>query len=483
MTSISPVQVGGGVILQRNTPQYYDNLKQFFNKEEVKRFPSEIHIVESSQHVANALKRAQQLGVSVGVRSGGHLPSKPSLIQDGILIDVSRLNRQVVYDEKTQQVAFGPAVRVFEAWKATNTVGRFFPFGHAPDVALGGFCLAGGQGFFMKGWGATVTDWIVRLEVVLPDGRVLIASRSENQDLFWAARGSGQAFFGVVTRLWSRTIPAKKLYGRSFVFNVGEQFEDLMTFAFDKNNAMPNLFNECAVCTMHSELFLTNSAEDYVPESSPLLLMINVSAYANTLIEATNMLDVWDDVPESLERYLIKAEPTTETDWKEFFQLQHRLNPQTLDQKWGIHSILNDPKVSRSKLLEAIKPALCNLPTRSSYGCVYMADTLHPDETDSVFSLPQQYYISTFSGWKSPDLTSKVHEVMKESYEKAETVASGMYIADFNGSSSSTHSPNIRVWTDSARARFMSIRDKYDPGRLFKGYMAFDPQGGVQSSL
>lgn len=72
-----------------------------------------------------------------------------------------------------------------------------------------------------------------------------------------------------------------------------------------------------------------------------------------------------------------------------------------------------------------------------------MADTLHPDETDSVFSLPQQYYISTFSGWKSPDLTSKVHEVMKESYEKAETVASGMYIADFNESSSSTHSPNV----------------------------------------
>jgi hypothetical protein len=102
---------------------------------------------------------------------------------------------------------------------------------------------------------------------------------------------------------------------------VGERFEDLMTFAFDKNDAMPNLFNECAVCTIHSELLLTDSADDYVPESSPLLLMINVSAYANTLIEATNILDVWDDVPESLERCLIKAELTTETDWKEFFQL------------------------------------------------------------------------------------------------------------------------------------------------------------------
>lgn len=350
MTNASSVAIDGGLVLQRNTPEYSENLGRFFNKEELNRFPSEIHVVESSQHVTKALKRARELGVTVGVRSGGHLPSKPSLVQDGILIDVSSLNRQVVYDEKTEQVAFGPAVRVYEAWEATNAVRRFFPFGHAPDVALGGFCLAGGQGFFMRGWGATITDWIVKMEVVVPDGRVLMASRDENQDLFWAARGSGQAFFGVVTRIWSRTIPAKKLYGRSLVFNVGEQFEDLMSFAFDKNDAMPELFTECAVCTMHSELFLTGSEDEHVPESSPLLLLINMSAYADTLPEATDMLKVWDDLPENIKCCLVKAEPVTETDWKEFFQLQHRLNPQTPDQKWGIHSILNDPKVPRSKV-------------------------------------------------------------------------------------------------------------------------------------
>ncbi|KAJ4250195.1 hypothetical protein NW762_012010 [Fusarium torreyae] len=470
MSKPPPDMTDEDIVLQKDTTQYSENLRLFFNKEEVTRFPSEIHVVKSSQQVANALKRAQQLGVSVGVRSGGHLPSKPSLIQDGILIDVSKLNRQVVYEEKTQQVAFGPAVRVYEAWEATTAVGRFFPYGHAPDVALGGFCLAGGQGFFMRGWGATITNWVVKMEVVVPDGRVLIASKDENNDLFWAARGSGQAFFGVVTRIWSRTIPAQKLYGRSFVFNVREKFEDLMSFAFDRNEAMPKLFTECAVCTMHSELFLQNSTDEHVPESSPLLLLVNVSAYAETLAEATDMLCAWDVVPEIIENCLIKAELVKETDWKEFFQLQHRLNPQTPDQKWGIHSILNDPEVPRSKvrignlttaywvhpfkrrtyanveifqLLKAVKPALCNLPTRSSYGCVYMADTLNPDENDSVFSLPQQYYISTFSGWKAPELSSKVKEQMEEAYQKAETVACGMYIADFNASSSSTHSPTV----------------------------------------
>lgn len=73
-----------------------------------------------------------------------------------------------------------------------------------------------------------------------------------------------------------------------------------------------------------------------------------------------------------------------------------------------------------------------------------MANTVNPDENDAVFSLPQEYYISTFSGWKSPSLGPKVHNVMKESYEKAETVACGIYIADFNASSNSTHSPHVR---------------------------------------
>lgn len=51
--------------------------------------------------------------------------------------------------------------------------GRFFPHGHSPTVAAGGFLLAGGQGFFMRGWGATCQEWIVKLEVVTAGGEVV----------------------------------------------------------------------------------------------------------------------------------------------------------------------------------------------------------------------------------------------------------------------------------------------------------------------
>ncbi|CAK7218980.1 hypothetical protein SEUCBS140593_003738 [Sporothrix eucalyptigena] len=469
----SNTQNTSGPVLQRGTKEYEAAIRNFFNSEPTGRFPAEVHSVRSTLDVANAMERARDLGVPVGVKSGGHLPSKPSLIDNGILIELNNLNRGVEYDPASGVVSFGPAVRVHEAWKATDAVGRFFPFGHAPDVALGGFCLAGGQGFFMRGWGATITDWIIQLEIVVPSGKVVIASRTQNQDLFWAARGGGQAFFGVVTRLWSRTIPKKTLYGRSFVFNVGNNFDTLLNFAFDRNEQMPKSFTETAVCLLHPELFDAKSTDEPIPESSPLQLFIQLTAYADTLPEAKKLLAVWDDVPEMIKSLSVDTKPTAEITWNEFFQLQSFMNPKAPDQNWGIHSILNDPKVPRDKLLEAIKPALCDLPSRSSYGVIYMADTVDLDETDAVFSIPQKYYISTFSGWKNPELRAPIRAAMRQSYAKAFTVACGMYIADFDPSPDTTHPQTMPVWTDSAREKFMRIREKWDPQGIFPGYKAF----------
>ncbi|ETS80071.1 hypothetical protein PFICI_07600 [Pestalotiopsis fici W106-1] len=457
------------IVLRRGTTPYNNNLKLYFNQEQNDRFPAEIHVAKWADDVTGALKRAQELKVQVGVRSGGHLPSKPSLVHDGILIDVASVNRDLAYDAQTHEVSFGPGVRVHEACKALDRVGRFFPFGHAPDVALGGFCLAGGQGFFMRGWGATITEWIVKMEIVVSDGRILEASRTQNPDLFWAARGGGQAFFGVVTRFWSRTIPKRNLFGRSFTFEVRDRFQDLLEFAFDRNDATPRCFTETAVCTLYPQLFDDQSQDENIPANSPLLLSIHLSAYADRLIEAETLLTAWNQLPDNIKGCLIEARPTSQLSWDEFFELQHRMNPKSPDQKWGINSILSDPKVSRQELVESIKPAMCNLPTRSSYGCIYMADTITPDESDAVFSLPQQYYISTFSGWKDPARKAEILKVMEASYKKAELVSCGMYVADFDQTSSCVQSRDIKVWTDSARARFSQIRAKWDSQKLFAG--------------
>ncbi|KAG8411083.1 hypothetical protein J3458_016194 [Metarhizium acridum] len=138
-------------------------------------FPRETHPPESPSDVSQALNRATQLKATVGVLSSGHIMNFPGAIHD--------------------EICFGPSCRVEELAAKLKEVNRFFPHGNSPMVGSAGYLLVGGQG-----WGATSQGWITKIEMVVPDGRTAVASRTEKQDLFWAARRGGLFFFAVVTR-------------------------------------------------------------------------------------------------------------------------------------------------------------------------------------------------------------------------------------------------------------------------------------------
>lgn len=159
-------------IFTRDSPQYEHYRRAFVNSNVPDRYPASIHLCANTHDVRAAVLQARAQNAHIGVRSGGHLFPCSSLLDDGVLIDTSRLYRSVRYHAETKEIEFGPAVRVREAADALESVGRFFPYGHAPSVALGGFCLAGGQGWFMRGWGLTVESWILKMEVVTADGEV-----------------------------------------------------------------------------------------------------------------------------------------------------------------------------------------------------------------------------------------------------------------------------------------------------------------------
>ena len=61
-----------------------------------------------------------------------------------------------------------------------------------------GYAAGGGHSPLTSVYGLGV-DQILLLEVVLPNGRFVIANQNHNSDLFWALRGAGGSTFGVVT--------------------------------------------------------------------------------------------------------------------------------------------------------------------------------------------------------------------------------------------------------------------------------------------
>ncbi len=74
---------------------------------------------------------------------------------------------------------------------------------------------------------------------------------------------------------------------------------------------------------------------------------------------------------------------------------------------------------------------MCDLPTRTSVGCIYIGDT-YPDVTQQSFSLPQQYYIASFVSTKEPAKDTEMKQWLLTAYKIAEKVACGMYIADYD---------------------------------------------------
>ena len=112
------------------------------------------------------------------------------------MLDLRGLNRVVVDPSSLSARVEGGAI-VSELMTAWRPYGLVTPTGGCPDVGLGGLTLGGGENMLMARYGA-VCDNVLATEVVLADGRLVVANPREHADLFWAIRGGG-GNFGIVT--------------------------------------------------------------------------------------------------------------------------------------------------------------------------------------------------------------------------------------------------------------------------------------------
>jgi FAD/FMN-containing dehydrogenase len=164
-----------------------------------------------------ALRRLVASETSFAVKSGGHsYNSGASNIEDGVTIDLSRLNSISLTDNNTAAWV-GPGARWREVYASLEPHGLTTPGGRVGDVGVGGYVLGGGFSWFSakKGW---VCDSVLEFEVVTPDGRVLYASAVHHEDLFWALKGS-LGGFGIVTAIKLPTMGYTGIYGGVVVYD------------------------------------------------------------------------------------------------------------------------------------------------------------------------------------------------------------------------------------------------------------------------
>ncbi|KAG2419171.1 hypothetical protein HFD88_002277 [Aspergillus terreus] len=458
--------------------QTYDELRRrFFNARVPDVHPTEIICPSTTGEVVEAVKYARQRRLKVGVRSGGHLFFCNSLLERGLLIDTSNLNQNIQYDASTEVATVSPGHKVEAVIKYLRRINRFFPAGHSRSVALGGFLLAGGQGWFVRGWGYTADRWVAQIEVVTAEGEVVIANKNQNADLFWAAPGSGQGFFGVVTRIWIKTIPARKLYDMTIILDSTDIFKPLLKYVIETSKKIPKYGVDLFFATFYADKDDPNGGHE--SKAKRVFFVINEMMFADSIDEAGVLASPWNTLPDEFKKHTVTTIPLAERTWEELWAAQESFQPQGNGERWNVDSILVDPNASDDDVIEAVTPALFDLPTRLSSGTFCPID-YYPDERNHALSLPQKTYVSTMLCWKDAKYDAAVDKWLLDAYSKADEVSVGVYVADFNGD---RRKP--KVMTDSALSKWLQIREKWDPSETFIGHRGFattlDPKYRHQS--
>jgi hypothetical protein len=164
----------------------------------IERQPGLVVRCHDTADVQRSVDCAVRLGIPLAVRGGGHDWSGRALIDNGLIIDMSKIRRVEVDPIRRTAIVAGGAT-VAEVQRAAARYGLAAAAGTVGPVGFAGLTLGGGYGL-LTGLTGLACDNLIAANVVLADGTVVRASADSNPDLWWALRGGG-GNFGVVTAM------------------------------------------------------------------------------------------------------------------------------------------------------------------------------------------------------------------------------------------------------------------------------------------
>jgi FAD/FMN-containing dehydrogenase len=173
----------------------YDDSRHVFNAM-IDRRPAIVARCVNADDVVVAVSTAVAEGLSLSVYGGGHGVTGSAVCDGGLCVDLRGM-KAIEIDAASSTARVEAGVTWGELDAATQEHGLAVTGGRVSTTGVGGLALGSGSGWLERKYGFTC-DSLRRAEVVTASGQQVIASETENPDLFWALRGGG-GNFGVVT--------------------------------------------------------------------------------------------------------------------------------------------------------------------------------------------------------------------------------------------------------------------------------------------
>lgn len=328
-----------------------------------------------------------------------------------------------------------------------------------PDVGVGGFLLQGGQGWCARTWGWSA-EQIESMQVVTAAGELVTASRRENADLFWAARGSGPGFFGVVV---SFTLKLKKvvgMYGSTYIYDTVAHYDEVAKWYLE---TCPGVPSDCEL------VMLGFRSERVMPHLDPPrpVLVVRALCFTEDETEAKEALTIFAKGVPSLDKAHVAAFCQRST-FTEEYQRQADDNP--IGRYFVQNAWLDGPL---DKVAQSMKAAFVDLATPQSFALHFSMAPLRALPDDMCFSIQTPHTLSLYT--IAPPDTDAFDAVCQAYQDKVWTHidalrpeqggSAGIYLGD-----SDLVKRPVRFMSEQNWARFCELRTQWDPKRTFAGY-------------
>lgn len=448
-----------GRLVWPSDPDWDDaRVGRVFNGRRPDRQPDAVLIAASVEDVQRGVRLAALHGWTVAVRSGGHSWAGWSVRQGGLLIDLGAL-RDISYDPDTQIVSAGPATKGGDELSPfLEERGRFFNGGHCPSVGIGGFLLQGGQGWNQRGWG-WAAESVVAIDVVTADGELVRADAAQNSDLYWAARGAGPAFPGVVVRFHIATRPRYGALAHTVHGYELEDFTEVMTWLYDAHHRIPDNVEIVAISTPAP---LPDGTERRV-------FLVTGLAFGDDEAHARASLEEFRASPVLGRAIFVQdAAPTTLAEQRAQQELQNPEHAQYLCDNAWIDGENTPDGVAR--MVEHIRPLFTENPTEKGFAIWMSNAPMRRDLPDMAFSLQTEAYVASYTVYDDPAEYPRNRAWLDQVMAYAEPVTAGQYLGD-----SDMTNRQLQFLAPENWQRLQRVIAERDPAGRFHRYLAKDP--------
>ena len=334
--------------------------------------------------------------------------------------------------------AVGGSVLLGELFKQD----MFFPAGHCKGVCLGGYLLQGGFAWNGRKLGMACES-VLGLDIVTAEGELVHASENENADLYWAARGSGGGFFGVVVYFHLRLYKKPTYCGMMWhVFSM-KHLEDVYRWAYQVGPSIPDAVEFQMIMSQNTLKYLVPGIEAAAP------------IFAETKDELEEAMAFMKNSPIKRKAYL--RTPFIEMNVKYMYEFAMSHYP---DQHlWGVDNMWTSASID--DLMPYLKEISKTLPPPPAH---FLWLNWQPPrrKTQMAFSMEDNIYLALYGSWASPKDTPQYENWATGHMKNMEHLATGIQLADEN-----LHRRTARFVSDESLKKLTDIRAQRDPKGLF----------------